>query len=615
MLRIEKITYEVKGRKLLRDVSFQVRKGEILALLGANGAGKSTLMSLLCGEKKPTSGAITLKGKPLEEYDLRELSKSRAMLCQQQQMTLAFTVKEIVLMGRYPHYKASPTANDYAIVAEVMEVCGVHTFQDRNILSLSGGEQQRVQLARVLAQIWDNPDSLLLLDEPISALDLYYQQKVMAIAKALARKGFMVVLVIHDVNFAATYADRILMLKNGRKLFDGTPIEVLNTRDLYAVFTVETAVEINAKTLRPYVRLEEMPMDITSAQHSYAASEIEHSLLQRYKSLKHNLPHLKIHDIALALEISEAETWLLDTEKLVTPMAIDFERLFPFLPLLGTVRVRTKNKSCIHTKYGIFPEVKGHENVHLFLGDRIDLRFFTKQWHVAFLVEEKTERSILIFDKFGQEIHAIELLMQGSDFEVFEQLKKEFGSVEKGTFSFAKEEAKTPRAPTFDSETQQKVFQQDWEALHDTHAFQALINSYNLSRIQALHAADIRRAQKCDLFAFKDILRNCVNQKLPIMIFVYNSGAIQIHTGVIENIIDQGHKYIIKDEDFTFELSAECISSVWVVSKPTTDGDVHSIELFDRDNNLVVQLFGKRKPGEPELQQWEALVRPKLTLI
>jgi len=261
MLRIEKLNYEVKGRKLLRDVSLHVRKGEIVALLGSNGAGKSTLMRLLSGDQKPSSGRISFNGRSLVEQDGRDLARCRALLTQQQQMSLAFKVREIVLMGRYPHFKSVPREQDLAIVDEVMELCGVLDFSDRVYMSLSGGEQQRVQLARVLAQVWDNPDSLLLLDEPISALDMHYQQKVLAIAKALSRKGYMVVLVVHDLNFAANYADRIVMLKHGRKLFDGTPIEVLNTKNIYTVFSVEAQVEMNPKTLRPYVRLEEMLLD------------------------------------------------------------------------------------------------------------------------------------------------------------------------------------------------------------------------------------------------------------------------------------------------------------------------------------------------------------------
>src|SRR5690606_10088434 len=135
--------------------------------------GKSTLMSLLSGDKKPQSGTVNLNGRPLVCYDALELSKCRAMLSQQQHISLAFKVREIVMMGRYPHFRSNPDVRDFEVVEEVMKLCGVSDFADRIFLSLSGGEQQRVQLARVLAQIWDNPDSLLLLDEPISALDLH----------------------------------------------------------------------------------------------------------------------------------------------------------------------------------------------------------------------------------------------------------------------------------------------------------------------------------------------------------------------------------------------------------------------------------------------------------
>ncbi len=226
MLRVEKINYEVNGRKLLKDITFQVRKGEILAILGANGAGKSTLMGVLCGEKKPDSGAVHLNGKALSAYEPAALAKCRALLSQQQQMTLSFSVEEIVLMGRYPHYKNSPKQQDYKIVAETMELCGVSAFAERDFLSLSGGEQQRVHLARILAQVWDNPDALLLLDEPISAFD------------------------------------RILMLKNGRKLFHGTPVEVLAQKEIYTIFSVESNVIMNPRTLKPYVQLEEMDIDL-----------------------------------------------------------------------------------------------------------------------------------------------------------------------------------------------------------------------------------------------------------------------------------------------------------------------------------------------------------------
>ena len=262
MLRVEKLTYEIKNRKLLKNLSFQIRPGELVAVLGANGAGKSTLMKIISGEMLPTEGMVHFNGNSLHNFKLEELAKQRALLSQVQQVNLSFSVKELVMMGRYPHFKSSPSINDNEIIAETMEICGVTELQDRNCLTLSGGEQQRVHLARVLAQIWDIPNALLLLDEPVSALDIQFQHRVLAIAKALSKKGFMILIVLHDLNIAATYADRIIMLKNGRKWVDGTPSEVLNKADIYSVFSVESTIEVDSSTLRPFIKLKEFRLEI-----------------------------------------------------------------------------------------------------------------------------------------------------------------------------------------------------------------------------------------------------------------------------------------------------------------------------------------------------------------
>lgn len=261
MLRIEQLSYEIKGHRVLKDISLQVRKGEVVALLGANGAGKSTLMRLISGELKPTSGSIMLLDKPIDKYDSKTLARGRAMLSQQHAINMAYTVKELVIMGRYPHFQSSPSAQDWKIVEETMAICGITDFADRVYLSLSGGEQQRVQLARVLSQLWDSPDALLLLDEPISALDLHYQQKVLSIAKSLSRLGFMVLVILHDINMASLYADRIIMLKNGRKWLDGTPNEVLNSKNIYTIFSVESLINVDNHSLKPHILFKEMRVD------------------------------------------------------------------------------------------------------------------------------------------------------------------------------------------------------------------------------------------------------------------------------------------------------------------------------------------------------------------
>lgn len=250
MISVENLTYTIKGQTLLRAVNFSIGDGELVALLGANGAGKSTLLKLMGGEKKPSSGCIRLAKKPLDRYLPLELARRRATMGQQHYVSVDFTVAEVVMMGRYPHYAAGPKTTDHRVVDETMAICGIAAFSDRSILSLSGGEQQRVHLARVLAQVWDQPGGVLLMDEPVSAMDVQYQHQTLAILRALADRGYVVVTVLHDINLAAHYAHRLILLKNGRKLHDGTPSEVLTERNIYSVFSMDAHVMVNPRSLK-----------------------------------------------------------------------------------------------------------------------------------------------------------------------------------------------------------------------------------------------------------------------------------------------------------------------------------------------------------------------------
>lgn len=252
MLIAESLTFEIGKRQLIKDISFSLRPGELLVILGANGAGKSTLFRLISGEKSPTQGNVKLHGKQISDYTIAQLALKRGVLNQQNIVNMAFTVLEIVMMGRYPHYRNSPCLKDSQIAGEVMDLTGITPFSDRSYLSLSGGEQQRVQLARVLAQIWDVPNALLLMDEPVASLDLQYQQQTLAIAKMLTNRGFMVISILHDINLAGQYADRIIMLKNGRKWYDGTVAEVLSPKNIYEVFEINSDVYTNPRTLKHF---------------------------------------------------------------------------------------------------------------------------------------------------------------------------------------------------------------------------------------------------------------------------------------------------------------------------------------------------------------------------
>lgn len=242
MIQVRNLTYNVGRKNLVEKLNFDARAGELLAILGANGAGKSTLLKLLCKELSPRSGYISFKGHDLQQYKLTELARMRAVLSQQNTISISFLVRELVTMGRYPHFDQAPGADDLVVIDKVMQETGISHLTNRDYNTLSGGEQQRVQLARILAQVYDCPDACLFLDEPTNGLDLKYQQQVMELARSLADRGYCVICILHDINFASRFADQILMLKNGRMVALGKPEEVINTTYILETFGVSVTL-------------------------------------------------------------------------------------------------------------------------------------------------------------------------------------------------------------------------------------------------------------------------------------------------------------------------------------------------------------------------------------
>lgn len=239
MLRVKDISYTIGRKQILKQVSFDAHPGELLVILGNNGAGKSTLLKTICSELKQTNGTVLIDDRNTNEYSSEELALKRAVLNQYTQINLPFLAKEIVMMGRYPHFKNKETAHDHEVVNAAIKQAGIDHLSEQNYLTLSGGEQQRVQLARVLAQVENNKENFtqyLLLDEPVSSLDISHQHNTLQLAKQFARKGNVVIAVLHDLNLAAMYADKILLLKSGEVLSTGTPGEVLNNETISLTF-------------------------------------------------------------------------------------------------------------------------------------------------------------------------------------------------------------------------------------------------------------------------------------------------------------------------------------------------------------------------------------------
>ncbi|MCR6484986.1 heme ABC transporter ATP-binding protein [Amycolatopsis sp. OK19-0408] len=243
------VTYAVEGRRLLAGVSLDVRAGEVLVLAGPNGAGKSTALALLAGDLEPASGEVRLAERRLADWSLVEQARRRAVLPQRTTVTFPFTVEEVVAMGRAPWRGTAAEAGDKRSIERALAATEMTGFAHRRFPTLSGGEQARAALSRVLAQ--EAP--LLLLDEPTAALDLGHTERVMTLAATRAAAGDAVLVVLHDLGLAAAHADRIALLSAGAVAATGPPAEVLTEALLSEVYRHPVEVFPHPRTGRPVV--------------------------------------------------------------------------------------------------------------------------------------------------------------------------------------------------------------------------------------------------------------------------------------------------------------------------------------------------------------------------
>lgn len=239
----------IAGRRILDGVDLAVRPGELVALIGPNGAGKSTALGVLAGDTVPDHGVALIDGRDARGVKVAELGRLRAVLLQQKGVSFSYPVREVVAMGRMPWARTPQRDDDDAIVADALERTATAHLADRDVTTLSGGELARVSLARVLAQRCP----IVLLDEPTDALDLGHQEQVLALAAELAGAGRAVLAVLHDLDLAAAYADRVVLLSDGRVVADGPPEEVLTASRVAAVYAYPVDVIPHPVTGAPLV--------------------------------------------------------------------------------------------------------------------------------------------------------------------------------------------------------------------------------------------------------------------------------------------------------------------------------------------------------------------------
>jgi iron complex transport system ATP-binding protein len=248
MLSVDKLTASIHRSTIIQDICLHVDRREFIGIIGPNGSGKSTLLKTIYLILKPDSGVITLDGDNIQQISARRTAQKMAVVSQEAPILFEFSVQEIVYMGRSPHKRLleGDTADDQRIVEDALTRVDMLRYKDRSFTSLSGGEKQRVMIARALAQ----QATFLVLDEPTNHLDIHHQLQIMDLVKVL---DVTVIAALHDLNLAAAYCDRLYMLDDGKLVAMGTPAEVLTVQNLRDIFGVETDIMIHPITRKTHI--------------------------------------------------------------------------------------------------------------------------------------------------------------------------------------------------------------------------------------------------------------------------------------------------------------------------------------------------------------------------
>ncbi len=250
VVSVENVSFSYGRLQVLKDVTMNAKEGEIVCLLGPNGAGKSTLLKCILGALKPQRGRIIINGDDISNIDSIELAKLIGYVPQVIEQTFPLTVFEVILTGRLPHLSWTPRQSDLEAVRTAMRLLGIENLAWKNLSELSGGQRQKVLLAMALAK----EPSILLLDEPTSNLDLNSQLEVMDVIRDVVEDGKTAIVALHDLNLALRYADRVVVMKDGRVIADGKPAEVLEEDVIEGVYGVKAIVK-NENGLRYVIPL------------------------------------------------------------------------------------------------------------------------------------------------------------------------------------------------------------------------------------------------------------------------------------------------------------------------------------------------------------------------
>jgi putative hemin transport protein len=320
-------------------------------------------------------------------------------------------------------------------------------------------------------------------------------------------------------------------------------------------------------------------------------------------------------DAAQQLGVSEAELIASRCGHGVTRLEGDFRRLLERMHELGPVMALTRNEDVVHEKVGRYENVSADGMVGLALGEDIDLRLFFQHWKLGYAVEEATDHglrsSLQFYDESGTAVHKV-FLRGESRLQAYRGLVEAFAS-QRQTPGEQLAPTEAAAAALDDLAVDRDGLLSAWSRMQDTHEFFPLLKKFKVSRTQAFRLARGRFSEPASVRSARALLDEVAASRLPIMVFVGNRGCIQIHTGPVTNVKPMGPWLNVMDPGFNLHMREDRIAGAWVVRKPTAEGDVTSLELFNAAGDTMAMLFGKRKPGIPEMSQWrETVVRVSL---
>ena len=337
-------------------------------------------------------------------------------------------------------------------------------------------------------------------------------------------------------------------------------------------------------------------------------SSTQADLAERWTRLRDDQPALRIRDAATTLGVSEAELVALGIGRTATPLAADWRAILTELPAVGRVMCLTRNEHCVHERHGRFEDVQVTGMQGLVLGPDIDLRLFLGSWRHGFAVREPArdgERlSLQFFDAAGEAVHKIYATAE-TDRAAFEALVARHRAE---AAALAVSPRVADRTDHADSDIDLDGLRAAWRAMTDTHEFFGMLRRFDVGRVQALRLVGEEFSRELPARALRSVMEAAAGDGTPIMIFVGNGGCIQIHSGPIRRLVETKGWFNVLDPAFNLHLREDGVARVFSVRKPTQDGVVTSIEAFDRHDRNILLMFGVRKPGQPELEPWRAIV-------